>query len=107
MTDRRILRARITGVGLWTPGFANIDAAACGRPAEPGLRGPKAEGEGPRPAVLSAGQPVRQDVGARVRRGRDAGPGADVAQVAAVFGSALGETEVMLKLLDQMRPGAG
>lgn len=98
-TASSAIRARVTGVGLWAPNCASVEAwqsrrleevsgpvkvkildRACARRASPFAKA----------MALAFEQAVRQ---AEV----------DVASVATVFGSAMGEAQVMLRLLDQMR----
>lgn len=95
------LRARITGVGLWTPGYNDAAAWATGEP--------DFEAQKPKAKVLDRqcsrrASPFGKTL-ALVFDEAATQAQVDVTQVAAVFGSALGETEVMLKLLDQMRLG--
>lgn len=95
----RGLSAQITGVGLWTPGYGNVEAWRTGA-SDPEVTKAKAKildrqcSRRASPFGKAMAFAFEQAVGQA---------GIDVAQVATVFGSALGETHVMIKLLHQMR----
>jgi len=91
------------GVGLWTPGFADLAAFAAGVP------GPA--GSAPRAELLPAAlrrraTPLAQMVAAAAAQAA-AQAGADLATVPMVFGSALGEIGLAVSMLGEFRQGEG
>ena len=102
MSEQGILRARVTGVGLWSPGFGSVDAWKAGE-ADPELKAVKAK-------VLDRqcsrrASPFAKAMAAAFDEATKQAA-VDVTEIATVFGSALGETHIMIKLLDQIRAGA-
>lgn len=92
------LSARILGLGLWTPGYADVEAWRAGR-FDPELTSTKAP-------ILDRQCSRRASPFAKIVANafEQAATQAavDLTEVATVFGSSLGESSVMLKLLDQM-----
>ena len=96
------MRARITGVGLWSPGYPNAGAWLAGE-ADPELEKPKKAKVLDRQCARRA-SPFAKAMAIAFEEAVSQAE-VDPTTVATVFGSALGETEVMLKLLDQMHKG--
>ena len=94
------LKARVTGIGLWSPGYPTAAGWPNPNPDAPTL--PKAkvlDRQCARRASPFAKAMAMAFHEALVQSG------AEATEVAAIFGSSLGETQVMIKLLDQMRVG--
>lgn len=91
-------RARITGVGLWTRRYPTTLAWLSGEPSEPAekLKAPLLDRQCARRASIFAKSMALAY--------EEATKQAEVSrsELATVFGSALGETQIMLKLLEQM-----
>lgn len=88
----------ITGIGLWTPGFATAAAWAAGAP----------DAEAQKPLGKSLDRVNRRRASALARALADtvaeaaAQAGADLATIPAVVGSSIGEAATMIGLLDEL-----
>lgn len=93
-----MLDAVITGVGLWTPGYADARAWR-DRAPDPECVAPEARAldRRNRRRASTITRALADVFGQAVEQS-----GADSAEVGAVFGSALGEAGAMIKLLDQI-----
>ncbi len=91
-------RIIITGVGLWTPGFADPRAWLAGV-ADPEVLAPQAAWVEPRARRRAS---LLTRALAEVAEQARAQAGLDLGVVPTVFGSALGEASTMIGLLDQM-----
>ena len=96
------MQARIVGVGLWSPGYRQASALLDG-PHEEDLALPKKVKVLDRACSRRASAFSKAMALAFENATQEAG--LDLTEVAAVFGSALGETHIMIKLLEQMRVG--
>lgn len=96
----------VAGVGLWLPGVPDLDAWRAGAR---GVESPDAEFDAPSGASIE--RRARRRASPLCRAIADAYAAAaeqahiDVTTTAAVFGSALGEVQTMLDLLDQISRG--
>ena len=96
------LRARVMGVGLWTPGYKDSEAWRA-QAVDPEVKQAKAKvldrqcSRRASPFGKAMALAFQEAVGQA---------DVDVTEIATVFGSSLGETHVMLKLLDQMGSGS-
>lgn len=95
----KALRLDVLGVGVWTPNFPGIAAwtERVTRPAPEKVKAPVLDRQCSRRASLLSKSMALAFA--------EASEGLDRASAPTVFGSALGETSVMLKLLEQMIHG--
>ncbi len=91
------MRFGIRGVGLWLTGYPDCAAWLAGAPVETTLAEAEVLGLRNRRRASAFSRAMADAYGEAV-----AAAGIDAATSPTVFGSALGEVEVMLKLLDQM-----
>lgn len=97
----RALEAQITGLGLWSSRCASVSDWRAGAQSPELLE--------PKPRILDRqcirrASPFSRAMACAFEQAVEQA-GVDLTQIATVFASALGETSVMLKLLDQIRLG--
>jgi len=98
---------RIAGMGLWMPGYADLQAWA-GRDADPAAAWGAPDPEEPAPTGAALGRINRRRAGVLGRALSDAtaeamaAAGVDPSTVPSVVGSSIGEAATMIGLLDQM-----
>ena len=90
------LRARVLGIGLWTPGFPSPSAWVAGRPTE-GAEVPNAAAQ----AKLRRRNSLLVNMVADVAAQASAQAGVPLSRARVVVGSAFGELGTMVELLDE------
>jgi hypothetical protein len=91
----------VNGIGLWAPGFANLEAFRAGE-ADEAVTMPKCAIANAR-AKRGVSRIARMLAEVTQQAAEDAG--VDLSQVPTVYASAWGEIDIMIKLLDQIADG--